>query len=298
MMAIDASRLPRGMKPEIRPGKMLLTNGNPAEILQPFKFGGLDQTSFVQAQSLQTMVQQATGAIDAAGIPGSINGDATAAGISMSLGAIIKRHKRTLINFQELFLIPMVQKTAWRYMQFNPDLYPVSDFKFVPSSSLGIIAREYEVTQLVQLLQTMQADSPMYPMLIESIIDNMNLSNREEMIAKLRQANQPNPEAQQAAQMQMQVQMAKEQATAAALQAQAAEANARAQKYVRETEFTAYDAETDRIKAVTTNLQAGTEDDKEFERRLKAAQVLIKEKEVNLKEQQQAPQVVEPTQGE
>ena len=298
MMAIDASRLPRGMKPEIRPGKMLLTNGNPAEILQPFKFGGLDQTSFVQAQSLQTMVQQATGAIDAAGIPGSINGDATAAGISMSLGAIIKRHKRTLINFQELFLIPMVQKTAWRYMQFNPDLYPVSDFKFVPSSSLGIIAREYEVTQLVQLLQTMQADSPMYPMLIESIIDNMNLSNREEMIAKLRQANQPNPEAQQAAQMQMQVQMAKEQATAAALQAQAAEANARAQKYVRETEFTAYDAETDRIKAVTTNLQAGTEDDKEFERRLKAAQVLIKEKEVNLKEQQQVPQVVEPTQGE
>jgi len=298
MMAIDASRLPRGMKPEIRPGKMLLTNGNPAEILQPFKFGGLDQTSFVQAQSLQTMVQQATGAIDAAGIPGSINGDATAAGISMSLGAIIKRHKRTLINFQELFLIPMVQKTAWRYMQFNPDLYPVSDFKFVPSSSLGIIAREYEVTQLVQLLQTMQADSPMYPMLIESIIDNMNLSNREEMIAKLRQANQPNPEAQQAAQMQMQVQMAKEQATAAALQAQAAEANARAQKYARETEFTAYDAETDRIKAVTTNLQAGTEDDKEFERRLKAAQVLIKEKEVNLKEQQQAPQVVEPTQGE
>lgn len=298
MMAIDASRLPRGMKPEIRPGKMLLTNGNPAEILQPFKFGGLDQTSFVQAQSLQTMVQQATGAIDAAGIPGSINGDATAAGISMSLGAIIKRHKRTLINFQELFLIPMVQKTAWRYMQFNPDLYPVSDFKFVPSSSLGIIAREYEVTQLVQLLQTMQADSPMYPMLIESIIDNMNLSNREEMIAKLRQANQPNPEAQQAAQMQMQVQMAKEQATAAALQAQAAEANARAAKYARETEFTAYDAETDRIKAVTTNLQAGTEDDKEFERRLKAAQVLIKEKEVNLKEQQQAPQVVEPTQGE
>jgi hypothetical protein len=257
MMAIDASRLPRGMKPEIRPGKMLLTNGNPAEILQPFKFGGLDQTSFAQAQALQQMVQQSTGAIDAAGIPGSINGDSTAAGISMGLGAIIKRHKRTLINFQELFLIPMVQKMAWRYMQFNPELYPVQDFKFVPTSSLGIIAREYEVTQLVQLLQTMSPESPMYPMLIESIIENMNLSNREEMIQRLRQSMQPNPEAQQAQQMQMQVQMAKEQATAAALQAQAAEANARAQKYINdmqvdqaELQIDQYEAETGRIKAV------------------------------------------------
>jgi hypothetical protein len=288
MMAIDASRLPRGMKPEIRPGKMLLTNGNPSEILQPFKFGGLDQTSFAQAASLQQMVQQATGAIDAAGIPGSINGDATAAGISMSLGAIIKRHKRTLINFQELFLIPMVQKTAWRYMQFNPEVYPVADYKFMPTSSLGIIAREYEVTQLVQLLQTMSPDSPMYPMLIESIVENMNLSNREEMIAKLRQANQPNPQAQQAQQMQMQVQMAKEQATAAALNAQAAEAQARAEKYKAETAYTAYDSETDRIKAVSNNLSAGNEDDKEFEKRFKQAQLLLKEQEMKVKQRQEA----------
>jgi len=283
MMAIDASRLPRGMKPEIRPGKMLLTNGNPSEILQPFNFGGLDQTSFAQAGQLQQMVQMATGAIDAAGIPGSINGDATAAGISMSLGAIIKRHKRTLINFQELFLIPMIEKMAWRYMQFNPELYPVQDFKFVPTSSLGIIAREYEVTQLVQLLQTMSPDSPMYPMLIESIVDNMNISNREEIIAGLKQANQPNPQAQQAQQMQLQVQMAKEQATAAALQAQAAEANARAQKYANDMQIDTYEAETDRIKAVSSNLSEGDADDKEFERRFRAAELLLKEQELEFK---------------
>lgn len=286
MMAIDASRLPRGMKPEIRPGKMLLTNGNPREILQPFNFGGLDATSFNQAAALQQMVQMATGAIDAAGIPGSINGDATAAGISMSLGAIIKRHKRTLINFQELFLIPMIEKMAWRYMQFNPELYPVSDFKFVPTSSLGIIAREYEVTQLVQLLQTMSADSPMYPMLIESIIENMNLSNREEMIARLQQAMQPNPEAQQAQQMAVQVQMAKEQATAAALQAQAAESQARAQKYASEVEIDKFEADTGRIKAIATQLAQGTDDEKEFERRYKVAELLLKERELQQKASQ------------
>ena len=285
MMAIDASRLPRGMKPEVRPGKMLLTNGNPSEILQPFNFGSLDATSFNQAAILQGMVQQATGAIDSAGIAGSINGEGTAAGISMSLGAIIKRHKRTLINFQELFLLPMIKKMAWRYMQFNPELYPVQDFKFVPTSSLGIIAREYEVTQLVQLLQTMSAESPMYPMLIESIIENMNISNREEMVARLKQAMQPNPQQQQMQQAQLQVQMAKEQATAAALQAQAAESNARSEKYAVEMEMDRYNAETNRIKAVSTNLDQGDADEKEFEKRFRAAELLLKEREIAVKEQ-------------
>ena len=37
------------------------------------------------------------------------------------------------------------------------------------------------------------------------------------------------------------------------------------------------------IKAVTTNLQKGDQDDKEFERRLKIAQTMLKEKELDLK---------------
>ena len=283
MMAVDASRLPRGMKPEIRPGKIFLTNGNPAEILQPFNFGQVGQVTFAQAGQLEQMVQQATGAVDSTGVAGGVNGEATAAGISMSLGAIIKRHKRTLINFQEMFLIPMIQKTAWRYMQFAPDLYQAQDFKFIPTSSLGIIAREYEVTQLVQLLQTMPADSPMYPMLIESIVENMNLSKREEMIAKMREAAQPSPEQQQAQQQAQQmeqqmaqIQMAKEQATASALQAQASEAQARAAKYQVEAQVEQYNAETQRIKAVSTNLDQGDADDKEFEKRMRVAELQLK----------------------
>ena len=98
MLAVDATRLPRGAKPEVRPGKMILTNGDPREVLQPFNFGQVGQITFAQASALQQMVQQATGAVDSAGIAGSVNGEATAAGISMSLGAIIKRHKRTLIT--------------------------------------------------------------------------------------------------------------------------------------------------------------------------------------------------------
>ena len=284
MLAMDASRMPRGARLEVRPGKTILTNGNPAEILQPFKFGSLDQVTFSQAGDLMKMVQMATGAIDAAGIPGSINGDAAAGAVSMSLGAIIKRHKRTLINFQESFLIPMIQKTAWRYMQYDPDNYPVQDFKFVASSSLGVIAREYEVTQLVQLLQTLGQDSPMYPMLVTAIIDNMGLSNREELIAQMQQLSQPNPEAEQMQQMQAQAQMEAQAAQISLVQAQAQESAARANKYAVEAQLEPQVVQAKLAAALATNLEPGEEDDKEFERRAKVAELLLKEQDIQSNE--------------
>jgi len=280
MMAIDATRLPRGAKPEVRPGKMILTNGDPREVLQPFNFGQVGQITFAQAQALQQMVQQATGAVDSAGLAGQVNGEATAAGISMSLGAIIKRHKRTLINFQQSFLLPFVTKAAHRYMQFDPDNYPVSDYKFVATSTLGIIAREYEVTQLVQLLQTMKQDSPVYPLLIQSIIDNMNLSNREELLASMQQASQPNPEAQQMAMQAQQSQMEFQQSQTAALSAQAAESQARASKYAMETQLLPEELQIEKLEAITRNLKEGDQEDKEFERRLKVADALLKERQI------------------
>ena len=296
MMAVDASRLPRGMKPEIRPGKIFLTNGNPAEVLQPFNFGQTSQVTFAQAGQLEQMVQQSTGAVDSTGVTGGVNGEATAAGISMSLGAIIKRHKRTLINFQELFLIPLVQKTAWRYMQYSPDLYQAQDFKFTATSSLGLVAREYEVTQLVQLLQTMPQDNPAYPMLIESIINNMNISNREEIVARIREAQQPSPEQQQMIQKQQQMeeqiaqlQMAKDQATVQALQAQASEASARGQKYTVEAQVEQYNAETQRIKAVSTNIDQGDADDKEFEKRMKLADLTLRKQKQDAESASKVP---------
>lgn len=284
MMAMDASRMPRGAKLEIRPGKTILTNGNPSEILQPFKFGNLDQVTFAQAGELQKMVQMATGAIDAAGIPGTINGDAAAGAVSMSMGAIIKRHKRTLINFQESFLIPMIEKTAWRYMQFDPEHYPVSDYKFVPSSSLGVIAREYEVTQLVQLLQTLGQDSPMYPMLVTAVVDNMGLSNREEIIAQMAEVSKPDPAAQQAQQQQQQLQTALAEAQLQLVQAQAAEAQMRAQKYSVEAQLEPQVVQAKLAAALATNLDSGNADEAAFAQRAKMAELLLKEKDINSNE--------------
>ena len=203
----------------------------------------------------------------------------------MSLGAIIKRHKRTLINFQQSFLLPFITKAAHRYMQFDPENYPVADYKFTATSTLGIIAREYEVTQLVQLLQTMKQDSPMYPLLMQSIIDNMNLSNREELIAAMQQASQPNPQAQQMAMLAQQAQIELQQSQTAALQGQAAESQARAGKLAVESQIAPQELQIDLVNAVTKNLKEGDQEDKEFERRLKVADRLLKKREMEAKTQ-------------
>jgi hypothetical protein len=285
MLAMDATRIPRGTKPEIRAGKILLTNGDPKEIINPFNFGNVSQITFAQAQALQTMVQQSTGAVDSSGVGGSINGEATAAGISMSLGAIIKRHKRTLVNFQESFLIPFVSKAAWRYMQYEPELYPVSDYKFCATSSLGIIAREYEVSQLVQLLQTMGKDTPYYPVMLKSIVDNMNVANREELIGLIDKASEPTPEAQKAGEETRQAELAFQASQTAALSSQANESNARAGKLAAETQAVPQELEIERIKAITANIKEGSEDDKQFERRLAVADRILKDKEIEYKSQ-------------
>jgi hypothetical protein len=126
----------------------------------------------------------------------------------------------------------------------------------------------------------MKQDSPIYPVLIQSIIDNMNLSNRDELIASMTQAQQPDPQAQQMAMAAQQAQMEFQQSQTAALQAQAAESQARAQKYAMETRLAPEELQIDKINAITRNLKEGDQEDKEFERRLKVADVLLKESQI------------------
>ena len=178
----------------------------------------------------------------------------------------------------------MIEKTAWRYMQFDPEHYPVSDYKFVPSSSLGVIAREYEVTQLVQLLQTLGQDSPMYPMLVTAVVDNMGLSNREEIIAQMAEVAKPDPAAQQAAQAQQQLQLEIAQAQLQLLQSQAMEAQARAQKYAVEAALEPEVVKAKVVAAISTNLQAGEGDDSEFAKRAKIAELVLKEEDIKSNE--------------
>ena len=247
MMAMDATRLPRGAKYEVRPGKNMLVNGNPNEIMMPFKFGTTDPANFQTAQNFQGMLQQATGTLDSTAMPGQVaGGEASGAGLSMALSGLMKKNKRTLINFQEDFLIPFITKAAYRFMQFDPDRYPVQDFTFIPVSTMGMVAREYEQQQMMGLMSTL-GQSPITPVLLQGIIQGSSISNREDIIAKLQEMSQPDPMQQQMQQIAMETAMAelqKTQAEAAKAQAEAAKAQAQAQTIPVDTQIRAMEAQS------------------------------------------------------
>jgi hypothetical protein len=279
MIAMDATRLPRGAKFEVRPGKAILTNGAPSEILMPFSFGQTNGANAAAAQNFERMLLQATGTVDAAGLPSNVPRDAGASGMSMVLAGIIKKYKRTLSNFQEDFLIPFIKKAAFRYMQFDPERYPSVDMEFVPTGVLGIMAREYEQQQLIGLLQTLGPDTPVLPIILKGILANSSLSNRGELLQALDQMSQPNPQAQQAAMQQQQLQQALTQAQVQETSAKAAKEQAEAQKTMIEAQMIPEKHRVDVIQAAATNLDNGND----FEKRLKLADVMLKEKQVNLK---------------
>ena len=290
MMAADATRLPRGANYKVQPGKTLLTNGNPNDILFPFKFGNTDPGNIETAIRFEGMLLQATGTLDSAALTQSAAaGEGAGASMSIAMSAILKKNKQALMNFQDDFMIPLVTKVAHRYMQFDPERYPVQDFVFVPNSTLGMVAREYEQQQFVGLLQTLGPDSPIVPMVLKGIIQGSSLSNREELSMQLEQMGQPSPEQQQMQQAQaelqmrlMQAQVAETEARAQEAQAKAMEAQAKAQKTMIEAQLAPEEMRMKMVTAAATNLKEETTDD--FERRLKVANLALKDKEITSKE--------------
>jgi len=280
MMAMDATRLPRGAKFEVRPGKSFLTNGDPNQIMMPLKFGVHDPASVVASQNYERLLLQATGTVDSAGMPSAAPRDAGAGGMSMAMAGIIKKYKRTLSNFQEDFLIPFINKAAWRYMQFDSERYPSADVKFIPTATLGILAREFEQQQFIALLQTLGPDTPVLPLILKGILGNSSLSNRMELIAALDQMSQPNPQQQEAQMMQQQAVMAKMQADLAVAQAQAQKYQAEAQQTMVETQLMPEELRVKVVQAASTNLDNGDD----FDKRLKLADLMLKEKDIDSNE--------------
>lgn len=284
MMAMDATRLPRGAKFEVKPGKAILTNGNPNEILYPFKFGNTDNSNMQTAKDFERMLLQATGTLDSQGMVSSVSRDAGQGGMSMAVASIIKKYKRTLVNFQEDFMIPFIKKAAYRYMQFDPERYPTTDLTFIPTAALGIIAREHEQQQFIALLQTLGPNTPVLPIVLKGIMANSSLSNRHELIAMLEKMAAPDPQAQQSAQVQQQLAMQLAQAQIAVQTTQAEQNRAEAQKLLVEAQLKPTEVQAKIMSSTTANLPTQADAAQaEFDRRAKVAELMLKEAEIKNK---------------
>jgi hypothetical protein len=93
-------------------------------------------------------------------------------------------------------------------------------------------------------------------------------------------AQQPSPEQQQAQQQAQEEERAFKNSQTAALNAQAAESNSRAQKIAIEAQGIPVGLETDRIRAVSTTVDA---DEKKFKKHMELAKLALNEKELGLK---------------
>ncbi len=277
MMGIDATRLPRGAKFEIRPGKSILTNGDPREVLQPFQFGQTDSSNLETAAMFQKMLLQATNTMSTQDdVKAAAGGD-----LSVALATVLKKNKRTLVNFQDNFLVPFITKVAHRFMQFAPEEFPVADYKFVANSSLGNLAKEVEQLQYLNLLKTLGPNSPVVPLLLEGIVNNSSMENRAEIIAALKEGAQAQ---QQQAQQQAQMQQAQVQ-SGIQLQGSEAQSNmAKAQKDQVDAQMMPKEIQAKLMTALATNLPSeADEKEAEFKRREATAKLMLRQEEINLK---------------
>jgi hypothetical protein len=284
MIAMDATRLPRGAKFEVKPGKAILTNGAPSEILYPFKFGQTDGNNLATAKDFERMLLQSTGTLDSQGMVSAGARDMGQGGMSMAVATIIKKYKRTLVNFQEDFLIPFIQKSAFRYMQFDPERYPSVDMTFIPTATLGIIAREHEQQMFIGLLQTLGPNTPVLPLILKGVLANSSLTNRYELMEQLDKMSQPDPQAAQMQQMQQQLAMQAAQAQIAVNTTQAEQNRAEAQKLSIEAQLMPQEIQAKNMAAMTKNLP--NQDDagsKEFDKRVKIAELMLKEADIKNK---------------
>jgi hypothetical protein len=188
------------------------------------------------------------------------------------------------VNFQEDFLIPFIKKAAFRFMQFDPERYPSVDMNFIPTATLGIIAREYEQQQFIGLLQTLGANTPVLPIILKGIVANSSLTNRMEMIKALDEMMKPNPQQQEIEQMQAQLAMQSAQAQIAVQTTQAEENKANAVKLSMETQLMPQEVQAKNMASITKNLpNEDMASSQEFDKRVKIAELMLKEADIKNK---------------
>ena len=194
MMAINAAAVPRSDKFTVRPGRNVFLNGAVSDSIAPLNFPPPDPQTYTQSAEMQRMIELGTGQMQAA-MPMNVNGrNNTASGMSMMLGASIRRTKRTMANLERDFVRPLIRNFVRAKQTFGD--YPSGAFDFKVYGTLGIMAREFEQLQMTQLLNSIPP-GPQSLLIMRAVIDLSSLVRKEEMIQMvdflLQQSLQPPP---------------------------------------------------------------------------------------------------------
>lgn len=261
MMGADITRMPRNPDLRTRPGKWFLTRGKPSDVLEPVAFQAPALAStFQNAADLERMVQMSTGAMDSAVPIGQNRRNETSGGMSQMNTAFLKRSKRTMRRVEK-FLDALVTKSLWRYMQFDSGRYP-QDAVFKVNSTMGLMAREVENQQLVQMLGFVPPESPAHGIVIQALFQNTNLSDKAALKQAIEAMNQPpSDEEKQMAQMQKQAELKllQEKVREAVAENDKIEAETKLTLAKTEHEVVVTDLEDDKVDIQAANAATGAE---------------------------------------
>ncbi len=252
MFAFDLTRMPPGSNMSAWPGKAWGTRGNPGEVMQEFKISGPDASTYQHMSELERMGQQATGALDTAGLRSGVR-DETATGSALAASSFIKRSKRTMFNIEGM-MDRLIRRTLRLKMQYEPDRYP-QDYEFRVRGTLGMMAREIEQNFMVGLLSVIGPDSPASMPVIRAIFEHSGSPVKSEVLQALKalEEKQPSPdeEAAQKAQLQIPVKtVQKLDAEIAKLLEEAELKESQAEKTEKETELLDAEGERDQLRTV------------------------------------------------
>ena len=125
----------------------------------------------------------------------------------------------------------------------------------------------------------MPAENPAYQLLVSNVVESMNLSKREQILAELAKANQPDPQAQEEQKIRKQFELELAKANLQQIQLQNQEIQSRIQQNQVETQLLPVSEETDRISAIAKTLPAD-----EFQQAIEMAELSLKQQELKVKE--------------
>lgn len=228
MFAGDVTRLPRGFNLTVYPGKFWPTTGSPSEILQPLSMGQVNPDLYSHAQDMERMISSATGAMDPSASY-SPNGQ-SATNTALNSSAFIKRAKLAVRNVDSNFVSPIVEKMMWRYMQFCPDEFN-PDYEFTTRTALGIMAREFEQQQLLQMLSVVPNEQPIFYAVMKAIFESSGSPHKAAVMQAVNQVLNPppkTPEQEAAEKAQLELEQRGKEAAVADLEAKAEKSQAEA----------------------------------------------------------------------
>lgn len=259
MLGADIGRLTRNPDLRARPGKIWLTRGRPSEVIEPIAFNANLAATFQHTGDLERMVQMGTGAMDSATPVGVNSRNETMGGMSMMHTGFIKRARRTMQNVERGFLDKFIKKALWRYMQFEPERYPY-DMQFVVHSTMGIMAKEVETQQLVQMLGFTPPESPAHMLILKAIFMNTVSAEKESLVQAIDAMTQPpTPEQEQEQQYLRQLALQKAEAEVKEVQANAMRSEAQAMQAMATAQHTMIkaDLEDEQIEIQAANAATG-----------------------------------------